>query len=101
VAVKGDEPPYFGASEVRFTSARDTATGKPIDMRLPPGYRTGARFDLIQWLDDDRFAVMGGSRDGAHKIHDILVCGIAAGQCHLAVPQADGERVAPQLPLAF
>lgn len=100
VAAQGDQPPYFGSPEVTFTSAIDTATSKPIDLSLPKGYRTGAQFDLMQWVDDDRFAVIGHVRKPG-EVNDILVCGIAASQCRLAIPQGEGERVAPQLPLAF
>jgi len=99
VAAHGDEPPYFG-THITFTSALDTATGKPIDMSLPKGYGAGARFGLIQWLDDDRFAVMGGLRHGV-EVYDILVCSIAGGDCRLTVPQGDWERVAPGLPIGF
>ena len=100
VVVPGEGTTFHVHGSRLDVAALDTATGKPIHMSLPKGYGAGARFNLIQWLDDDRFAVMGGLRGGV-EVNDILVCSIAGGDCRLTVPQGDRERVAPGLPIAL
>jgi hypothetical protein len=100
LVVPGEGTAFHVAGTRLDVAALDTATGKPIHMSLPKGYRTGAQFDLIQWLDDDRFAVMGHVLEPG-EANDILVCSIAGGDCRLTVPKGDWERVAPGLPIAF
>ena len=81
------------------------STGRRLDLRLPRGYTPTASYRLFQWLDDDRFAVIGAVGDGsqpevsaARGYGEILVCDIAAGRCD---PRTDGPdegyRLVPDL----
>jgi hypothetical protein len=74
----------------------DAHTGQPVELRLPSSYEyddTSAWF--VQRLDDDRFAVL----TGASGAGDLLVCGIDAGRCTVAIDEATWlESVPPLIP---
>lgn len=84
------------SSDGSLTSVFDTATHRPIRLRLPPGYQAhhdelgNVDFQLFEWLDDDTIALRGsGQQDG-----DILTCRLSNGRCELAVPAVPGyDRV--------
>jgi len=67
----------------------DTATGHPVELRLPDGYsaRGAADLTLFQWLDDDTVALMvgGGRWPGGPRYGDILTCQLSSGHCVLDV----------------
>lgn len=66
----------------------DTATGDPVELRLPDGYLArGADLTLFQWLDDDTVALMvgGGRWPGGPRYGDILTCQLSSGHCVLDV----------------
>ncbi len=94
VASDGNRPPLLGSPEVRYDEARDATTGVLVAPKVPAQYRDGLLFRLVQWLDDDRFAVMGGFRS------HVLACSIAAQTCDL-VAGGRPERAALGLPLNF
>ena len=86
--------------------------GRPVDLRLPEGYIPTDSYRLFQWLDDDRFAVIGGLGDGSTPdvphgkgYGDILICDLSAERCQLASPGPDmrpshtdgGFRIVPDL----
>jgi hypothetical protein len=73
-------------SRFRATRAFDTATGRPLRLRLPVGYHPGAdnpdlapdrTFTLFEWLGDDAIALNHHDDDGT----DILTCYLADGRC--------------------
>ncbi|GAA2143968.1 hypothetical protein GCM10009844_16970 [Nocardioides koreensis] len=86
--------------------------GRPVDLRLPEGYTPTDTYRLFQWLDDDRFAVIGAVGDGSlpdvphgEGYADILVCDLASARCDLVSPGPDrrasytdgGFRLVPDL----
>ena len=85
---EGDGPVIYGYGGF------DT-TGRRLNLRLPTGYTPAEHsYNLYQWLDDDRFAVMAGATHGSGNFGeggwsgygDILACDIARGRCTLAAP---------------
>lgn len=65
------------------------ATGERLRVSVPDGY-DGETLSLFQWLDDDRFALVASVPGvGRAPTGDLLVCRIAAGQCHTI---ANGEQ---------
>ncbi|RNM16592.1 hypothetical protein [Nocardioides pocheonensis] len=82
------------------------ATGRQVQLRLPPGYDFPGRadtFSLFEWLDDDTVALLagGGGWDGGRSAGDILTCRLSDGRCRLAVrgPAERTVRVVPNLDL--
>lgn len=86
--------------------------GRPLGLTLPDGYTPTEFYRLFQWLDDDRFAVIGGLGDGStpdvphgQGYGDILICDLDAQRCRLASagPEKrpaltdDGFRIVPDL----
>jgi hypothetical protein len=99
-----------GSGVTGRTQAFDTATRKPVRLRLPTGYHPdpaagfhapGERlegtdtFTPFLWLDDDTVALAQGG------IGDILTCHLSDGHCDLAVkqPPHNRPRIAPGLGL--
>ena len=93
-----------GSADTGFqpTEAFDTATGKPVRLRIPKGYHPGANnpdlsgdrmFTLVEWLDDDTVALQHADDNG----DDILTCHLSDGRCVLAA-ESDGKsgHLAPQ-----
>jgi hypothetical protein len=84
-------------------------TGRRLDLRLPAGYTPAEHpYNLFQWLDDDRFAVMAGATHGSGGFGeggwsgygDILVCDITRDRCTLAAPGPPADlRLVPHLTL--
>jgi hypothetical protein len=88
-SVHGAKPQCDGADDGTVTTCYggfDTR-GRRLHLRLPSGYTpAGAPYELLQWLDDDRFAVMAGAThefglSGWSGYGDILVCDIARERC--------------------
>jgi hypothetical protein len=63
----------------------DLTTGTPLVMHLPPSFEDGTHYDLVQWLDDDRFVLLGGGIEGTRRL-ELLVCSASLARCHLAAP---------------
>jgi hypothetical protein len=99
-----------GSGVTGRTQAFDTATRKPVRLRLPTGYHPdpaagfhapGERlegtdtFTPFLWLDDDTVAL---AQSG---IGDILTCHLSDGHCELAVkqPPHNRPRIAPGMGL--
>jgi hypothetical protein len=84
-------------------------TGRRLNLQLPGGYAPAEyTYNLFQWLDDDRFAVMAGATHGSGNFGegewsgygDILVCDIARDRCILAASgPTSGFRLVPHLTL--
>ena len=84
-------------------------TGRRLHLQLPAGYTPAEHtYNLFQWLDDDRFAVMAGATHGSGGFGeggwsgygDILVCDIARDRCTLAAPGPAADfRLVPHLTL--
>jgi hypothetical protein len=70
-------------------STFDLATGQPLELRVPDGIADGAGFDLVQWLDDDRFVLRGGALDG--YVDNLFICGVARGSCRQAAPDVHAK----------
>jgi hypothetical protein len=99
--------------EPRRVRAFDTATGKPVRLRLPETYHpepaaafhgnevvgTFTRFSVFAWLDDDTVALAQVGEEP--MVGDIVVCHLARGRCRLvaAAPPSDHARVLPGGPL--
>jgi hypothetical protein len=68
------------------------ATGERLRVSVPDGYE-GEAMGVFQWLDEDRFALVGLGIDGIGNAPtgDLLVCRISAGQCR-TVASASGEQ---------
>jgi hypothetical protein len=85
------------------TQVFDTATGKPVRLRLPTGYRpdennseelAGDRtFTLFEWLDDDTVALRHYDDNGG----DIITCQLSDGRCVLVVENQE-HFLAPLTP---
>jgi hypothetical protein len=61
-------------------TARLTTTGKPVLLRLPPGYDHDVElFFFASWLDDDHFVL------SADNTLDLFVCRPSAGRCRIMV----------------
>jgi hypothetical protein len=102
-AVGGRLVPRIRLSNGEEVLARafDTATGRPVRLRLPQGYdvRDDRDFELFEWLDDDTVALLSGG--SSWNSGDILTCSLSAGRCEVVVP-GRGERptrVVPHLNL--
>jgi len=63
----------------------DLATGRPLTMHLPKAFGDGTLFDLVQWLDDDRFVLLGGGIEGTRR-SELLVCRASLERCDPAAP---------------
>ena len=68
----------------------DLATGEALELRVPDDIVDGAGFDLVQWLDDNRFVLRGGALDG--YVDNLFVCDNDRGTCRQAAPSV---RVLP------
>jgi hypothetical protein len=82
------------------TRAFDTATGRPVRFRLPPGYQprptdVPIAYTIFEWLDDDTVALAEG---GFSVVGDVLVCHLSDGRCRFA-PGPSRASVVPTLPL--
>jgi hypothetical protein len=99
VAAEGNQPPLRGTPEVLYSAARDSSTGATLAPTVPTLYGDGAFFRFVQWLDDDRFALIGGGVQG-HGDGHVLVCSIANQTC-LVLAGGRQERGAVGLPLNF
>jgi hypothetical protein len=82
--------------EATFGYGGHDTTGRPVHLRLPQAYTPTSSYRLFQWLDDDRFAVIGAVGDGSipdapqgKGYGDILVCDLASEHCDLASPGPD------------
>ena len=86
----------FVGSELRarggeWWDAWDAATGVRLRLRAPPGSRYGygvaERLELVQWLDDERFALLDstGWNAGVYSGEDLLVCDRSTGRCRVQV----------------
>jgi hypothetical protein len=101
LASDGNRPPLIGTPEVLYTSAQDTATGTEVAPAVPTLYADGTVFQFVQWLDDDRFAVMGGGIPDARRGRShLLGCSVTDQTCAL-LAGGRSERVAVGLPLNF
>ena len=71
-------PPGSGAPPPVFVAA----TGERLRVSVPDGY-DGEAMGVFQWLDEDRFALVGLGIAGIGNAPtgDLLVCRISAGQC--------------------
>ncbi len=85
-----------GDGEAVFGYGGYDTMGRPLDLRLPEAYTPTDSYRLFQWLDDDRFAVIGAVGDGSmpdapqgEGYGDILVCDLASGRCDLAARGPD------------
>ncbi len=67
----------------------DTRTGKRMVLRIPSGYDATDAFALVQWLDDDRVALVadyrGWNEFPSHE-GDIFTCRLSTSRCVIAVP---------------
>ena len=72
----------------------DLATGKPLVLHLPGAFGDDTLFDLVQWLDDDRFVLLGGGIEGTRRF-ELLVCRASRERCDLAAPSpaSDTSRI--------
>jgi hypothetical protein len=88
---------YDGAGELTLIAG---STGEPIRLRVRSGATEATRFELSQWLDDDRLVLFaytdpyGGSEVADEG--DIFVCVLLTGNCRLEVQGQAGT--AYQLP---
>jgi hypothetical protein len=88
---------YDGETEVTLRAA---STGAPIRLRVPAGATEAMRFELSQWLDDDRVVLFaytdpyGGSE--LADAGDTFVCTLSTGTCRLELQGQPGT--AYQLP---
>ena len=88
---------YDGAGELTLIAG---STGEPIRLRVRSGATEATRFELSQWLDDDRLVLFaytdpyGGSEVADEG--DIFVCVVATGNCRLELRGEAGT--AYQLP---
>ena len=71
----------------------DGATGKRVVLDVPDGYSRGS-FYLVEWLDDDSFAMMHSHRE---PDNDLLVCRISAHRCDVVIDRGvgDGHPILP------
>jgi hypothetical protein len=82
------------------TRAFDTATGRPVRLRLPEGATPILQdplagwggFILFQWLDDDTIALVQ-SYEQRPVGGDIITCHLSDGRCHLAVPAGPPDKI--------
>jgi hypothetical protein len=65
-----------GTVEVTVRVAR---TGKPLKLRVCPGYTDADFFGIIQWIGDDRVVV------SAEDAGDLFICRLSSGRCRIAV----------------
>ena len=78
--------------------AWDAATGVRLRLRAPPGSRYGygvaERLELVQWLDDDTFALLDstGWNAGVYGGEDLLVCRRTTGRCRVEVARPPSAR---------
>jgi len=93
--------PPEGSAPIR-TQAFDTATGEPVRLWLPRGYRPGPsvgfhgddptlgppQFTAFEWLDDNTVALLQTSEAGTG---DILSCRLSDGRCRVAVESAPAD----------
>ena len=112
-------PVIFDSVSDKFvrTRAFDAATGQPVRLRLPTGYRPDPaagfyvhrdsnsqalegfdRFTVFEWLDDDTVALGQGE---INWVGDLITCHLSDGRCDLAVkaPAHGRPRIAPGLGL--
>ena len=89
----------------RRVDAFDPTSGRRLLLRTPPrfGYGLGPAqwLYLVEWLDDDRFALLDatGWDHGTYRGEDLLVCSIADERCSVAVsrPDSAGSPIVPGL----
>ena len=95
------------------TRVFDTATGQPVQLRLPAGYHPDPAagfhqpgetlegtdtFTPFEWLDDDTVVLAQGD---INWVGDIITCHLSDGRCDLAVkePPHNRHRIAPGMGL--
>jgi hypothetical protein len=64
--------------ETGVFTARLASTGKPVRLRLPPGYADAHFFWVKSWLDDQRVVLQADNGLG------VLVCRVPDGRCTTA-----------------
>jgi hypothetical protein len=71
-----------GGRELALNEAR---TGDPIRLQVPAGASEATRFELSQWLDDDRFVLFGYTEPLTEYANegDMFVCALSTGDCRL------------------
>ena len=86
---------YDGVRELELSEAR---TGEPVRLQVSSGATEATRFELSQWLDDDRFVLFAYTRPPTELADegDIFVCTLSTGTCRLEVNSPPGT--AYQLP---
>lgn len=74
----------------------DPHTDEQVELRLPSGDEYDDTYAwFVQWLDDDRFAVL----TGASGQGDLLICGVERGACTLEIDEATWlESLPPLIP---
>ena len=84
-------------TETPATSAYDTS-GRPVLLRLQPGYHSADWLSLVQWLDDDTI-VLGVTGEHPHS-GDALTCHLPDGRCEQVVtgPGSDTSVGQPLFP---
>jgi hypothetical protein len=95
---RGDDLVAYDYDGVRRLSLVEARTGEPIRLRVAAGVTDAKRFELSQWLDDDRvvlFAYANRDTELADQ-GDIFVCTLSTGDCRLELEGQPGT--AYQLP---
>jgi hypothetical protein len=91
--------------EPRRTRAFDSATGQPVQFRLPSGYHPDPSltfhgndvsgyvygFGVFEWLDDDTVALV--QEGEGWQSRDIITCRLSDGRCHLAVKAGTSDEL--------
>lgn len=72
----------------------DPHTGERVDLRLPDSYEYDDTFVwFVQWLDDNRFAVLTGQSGQG----DLLTCRVDTGRCTLEIDETTWLTSQPPL----
>jgi hypothetical protein len=84
-----DQP---GDRDLVAATAFDTATGRAVDLQLPPAHHHADVFTLFEWLDDDTVALAGDDDDGETDAPgDLITCRLSNGHCSLVLSRQEGE----------